>query len=184
MAVEQHEKMTAAQFLRAFPTGDGIRRELIDGEVFVAPSPYLRHQRLVTRLTYAFARYLEEHGGGEAVVGPWDIIMADDLVVEPDLIFLTAADMQRANRKNLVGPASLIVEVVSDARRDLRLKRDRYETHGVPEYWAVLPDSNQVQVFRLGETKYGRPQILEHPEVLSPQALPGLRIDLAWLFAD
>jgi Uma2 family endonuclease len=181
MAVEQHEKMTAAEFLASFPEGDGVRRELIDGEVFVAPSPSWRHQRLITRLGRVFDEYLEAHGGGEAIVGPMDVILADDLVPEPDFLFLSHGQ-DPDNPKNVVGPPSLVVEVVSDRRRDLRLKRDRYESHGVPEYWAVLPDIDQVQVFRARDGVYRKPELYEPGDVLSPQDLPGLEIDLRWLF--
>jgi Uma2 family endonuclease len=181
MAALQQKKITAAEFLASFPEGDGVRRELIDGEVFVAPPPSVRHQRLVMRLCFAFAQYLESHGGGEALPGPIGVILADDLVPEPDLVFLVGGP-DPGNPKALVGPPSLIVEVVSDERRDLRLKRDRYESHGVPEYWAVLPDADQVQVFRLHDDRYGRPQVLEPGDTLSPQALRELEIDLAWLF--
>jgi Uma2 family endonuclease len=184
MAVQPTAKMTAAEFLEAFPEGDGVRRELIDGEVFVAPAPGMRHQELVTRLTQALAVYLEEHAGGKVLVGPIDVILADDLVPEPDLIFLRPEELDPSNKKNVVGPPSLVVEVVSDERRDLRIKRDRYERHGVPEYWAVLPEADQVQVFRLREGSYGRPELFEPGDFLSPVGLPGLRLDLTWLFRD
>lgn len=83
-----------------------------------------------------------------------------------------------------MGPPPLIVEVVSDPRRDLRIKRDRYERYGVPEYWAVLPEAEQVQVFRLQDGRYRHPTVHEAPGTISPQELPGLVVDLAELFAD
>jgi len=78
----------------------------------------------------------------------------------------------------------MVIEVVSDHRRDLRIKRDRYERYGVEEYWAVLPQAEQLQIFRLRDGRYGKPEVFEPPETVSPLALPGLQIDLREIFAD
>jgi Uma2 family endonuclease len=73
---------------------------------------------------------------------------------------------------------------VSDPRRDLRIKRDRYERYGVREYWAVLPEAEQIQVFRARGDRYDPPTVYERPGTISPVALAGLVIDLDEVFAD
>lgn len=164
--------------LADFPD-DGLRRELIDGEVYVTPSPSVRHQDIVLRLATAFAVHLESHGGGRVFVAPLDVLLGDHDVVEPDVIFVADAASDVIGTPNLRGVPSLLVEVVSDAARDLRLKRDRYERFGVPEYWAVLPDADRIEVYRLGPQGYGKPAIVEPGETLSPRALDSLTIDVA-----
>jgi hypothetical protein len=49
--------------LASFPD-DGLRRELLDGELIVTPTPRLRHQDVVLRLAVAFVNHLSTHGGG------------------------------------------------------------------------------------------------------------------------
>ena len=48
--------------LEYFPE-DGKRREIIDGDLYVTPSPSLRHQVLVGRLHVAIANYLAGRPG-------------------------------------------------------------------------------------------------------------------------
>jgi hypothetical protein len=51
MAAQPTTGLTYAD-LRAFPD-DNLRRDLIDGELFVTPSPIPRHQRVVVKLAAA-----------------------------------------------------------------------------------------------------------------------------------
>jgi hypothetical protein len=41
---------------------DGLRREILDGELFVTPSPSLAHQRVVKRLARQLDDYFEVRG--------------------------------------------------------------------------------------------------------------------------
>jgi Uma2 family endonuclease len=181
MAVSSREKrkITYEEWLD-FPTEEGVRTELIDGEVLVAPEPTVRHQRICVRLLYIFETFLRQHGGGE-ILPPVNVRLADDQGFGPDLVFVREWGDDPLTYH---GPPPLVIEVVSDARRDLRIKRDRYERYGVPEYWAVLPGAEQVQIFRLVEGRYAPPSVHEQPGTISPLAIPSLMIDLAEVFAD
>lgn len=180
MALSPREKrsLTFEQFMD-FPNESDFGSELIDGEVWVVNEPSRRHQRIVGNLHFIFERYLREHGGGHVYI-PVNIHLADDQVFGPDLTFVREwGDDPLAYH----GPPPLVIEVVSDARRD-RIKRARYERYGVPEYWAVLPEAEQVQVFHLVDGRYAAPIVHEVPGTVSPRALPALVIDLAEIFAD
>ena len=181
MAVSSREKrkLTYEEWLD-FPTEEGVRTELIDGEVSVAPEPTLRHQRLAGRLYTAFASHLAAHGGGEIYL-PINVRLASDQGFAPDLVFLLD---RGTDPLTYHGPPPLVIEIVSDQRRDLRIKRDRYERYGVGEYWAVLPDAEQVQIFRLRDGHYDAPTVIEAPAMLTTELVPGLTIDTAALFAD
>jgi Uma2 family endonuclease len=181
MAVSSREKrkLTYEEWLD-FPTEEGVRTELIDGDVWVAPEPTLRHQRLAGRLYATFANHLATHGGGEIYL-PINIRLDIDQGFAPDLVFLID---RGTDPLTYHGPPPLVIEIVSDQRRDLRIKRDRYERYGVGEYWAVLPDAEQVQIFRLDDGRYGAPTVIEAPATLSTELITGLAIDVAPLFAD
>ena len=178
MVVSSPKKLTYEEWLN-FPDEEGFRSELIDGEVWVASLPTVRHQRIVRRLLHIFDTYLRAHGGGE-ILPPVNVRLADDQGVGPDLVFVHEWGDDPLTYH---GPPPLVIEVVSDARRE-RIKRDRYERYGVPEYWAVLPESEQIHIYELRDGRYEHPALFEAPAMPSPIALPDLVVDLGEVFAD
>lgn len=49
--------------LDSFPD-DGLRREILDGELIVSPSPRLRHQEIAGRLYLLIGNHVGRYGGG------------------------------------------------------------------------------------------------------------------------
>lgn len=178
MAVRE-PKLTYEDYLR-FPD-DGLHRELIDGQVHVTAAPSVRHQRLVLRIAFAIESHLRHVGGGEVFVAPFDVVLSDVDVVEPDVVYVSDADAGALTEANLRGAPTIAIEVLSDPRRDRRLKRDLYERAGVAEYWIVDPEADRVEVHRREGERYVKPEILEPGETLTTAHLPRLSIDVAEL---
>lgn len=166
--------------LASFPD-DGLRRELLEGELLVSPSPKVRHQEVVGRLYVVLANHLARRGGGRVYVAPLDVVLSDRTVLEPDVLFVSEEQLGILTEANVQGPPALVVEVLSDPRVDRVRKRDLYARYGVPEYWVVDPDADRVEVYRLAGERYAKPEILEPGETLTTAALPDLRIDVAEL---
>jgi Uma2 family endonuclease len=185
MALPSEVMLTYADFA-ALPD-DGVRRELLEGEIVVSPSPNTRHQNVLGRLFVAFANHLAVHGGGQVFVAPYDVVLDEHTVVEPDLVFLGDTDLDIITEANVQGVPTLVAEVVSHSRTDRVRKRDLYSRHGIGEYWVVDPDADRVEVSRLtaggGETHtYPKPELFEVGERVSPGCLPALFIELDQLF--
>jgi Uma2 family endonuclease len=183
MALQHDAPLTYADFA-ALPD-DLVRRELIDGGVVVTPAPNTRHQDVLGRLFLAFANHLAASGGGRVFVAPYDVVLSDHTVVEPDLVFVADDDLGLVTEANLQGAPTLAAEVVSHSRTDRVRKRDLYARHGIGEYWVVDPDADRVEVYRLtaaGGGTYPKPELFEVGETVSPRSLPTLTIDLAELF--
>lgn len=138
---------------------DGVRRELIDGQVYVTPSPAWRHQELVLRLAVALKLHSEAHGGGAVSIAPFDVILSGHDVVQPDVLFVADDDQTALTAANLQGPPTIVAEVVSDPARDRRIKLGLYAAHRVKEYWVVDPEADQVEVHRLGPEGYGKAEV-------------------------
>lgn len=170
--------------LAAFPD-DGLRRELIDGELYVSPAPVRRHQHAVAVVVAALLAALEPDGG-LVYPAPTDVVFSDDTVVEPDVVALSA-DAAR----HLVNPAhvdvtpTLVVEVSSPSTRrlDLIAKRALYEREGVPVYWFVDLDADRVDVHVLHEGRYGAPVSVDGDERLRLDVAPGLTLPVADVLA-
>lgn len=179
MAVQPRHKLTYEDYV-LFPD-DGRRHEVIDGEEYVNPAPNTRHQRVAGLIYYRIREHLERHGGGEVFSAPCDVLLSDTDVVQPDLIFVSDRDAGVITENNVQGPPTLVIEIVSDPRLDRLTKRDLYAKYRVPEYWVVDPDADRVEVYRLTDGSYAKPQILEPGETLTTDAIPGLALDLAHL---
>ena len=162
--------------LRRFPD-DNLRREIIDGELFVTAAPVIGHQRVVAFLTAELVLYQRTHGG-LALPAPTDVFFSDSNVVEPDVLFVLLGNLERVESTFIRSAPDLVVEVSSPSTRqiDLVRKRDLYERFGVPEYWFVDLEAEAVQVSRLVEGQYGEAVALRRGDRLESSLLPGFSV--------
>lgn len=121
--------------LEAIPD-DGHRYELIDGALIVTPAPSQRHQTMVGELYVLLHRACPPDL--KVLLAPFDVALADDTVVQPDLLVARRSDL---TERDLPAPPLLAVEVLSPSTRhiDLSLKRARYEEAGCRSYWVLDP---------------------------------------------
>jgi Uma2 family endonuclease len=83
MATQPKTSGLTYEDLREFPD-DNLRREIIDGELFVTPSPVRRHQRVIGELHAALLTYEKQHGG-EVYQAPMDVFFSDrNVLVHPE----------------------------------------------------------------------------------------------------
>jgi Uma2 family endonuclease len=176
-------RLTLADY-EALP--DDQEYEIIDGVLYVAPSPFYGHQTILFRLARRIADHADMSGLGQVVLDA-DLIVDDrGTYISPDVMFFTPEQYARTNPdgKNSVIP-ELIVEVLSEStlRRDQVVKRDAYARLGVPHYWIVSRAERCIAELILGaEGQYAERQVVT-PEQFRPALFPGLAIDLGRLFA-
>ena len=170
MAVEAKRGFTYAD-LQTFPE-DNLRREIIDGELFVTAAPRIRHQRVVATLTGLLWAYASEFGG-EVFPAPTDVFFSDTSVVEPDVLFVAAANLGKLEERFVRSAPDLVVEISSPSTRKLELvrKRELYERYEVPEYWYVDIEVDLVQIYRSADG-YGTAHIAGRGNTLESAALP------------
>lgn len=130
---------------------DGRRYELIDGALIVTPAPSPRHQMVSGELFTLLRRFCPAHL--QVLFAPLDVAMADDTVVEPDLL---VAPRDAFSPRDLPQAPLLAVEVLSPSTRriDLTLKRSRYEEAGSPSYWVVDPLVPELTAWELRDGRY------------------------------
>lgn len=130
---------------------DGKRYEIVDGVLLVNASPVPDHQVVVGNVFLL----LHRHAPADLRVlpAPLDVVLADDTVLEPDVLVARRIDFSRTN---LPAVPLLVVEVLSPSTStvDRNLKKDRYERAGIPSYWMVDPTSLVLTVFELVDGSY------------------------------
>jgi Uma2 family endonuclease len=162
---------------------DGKRREIINGDMFVTPSPNLKHQRISQNLNFAILKYLQKNPIGEVFTSPLDVILSDFDVLEPDLLLVLKE--RREILKNWVeGAPDLAIEILSPstAQRDRGLKLMAYARFGVREYWIVDPDPKTIEVYRLTSQGYELSRVFQNHEMLISALLPDFALLLEGVF--
>ena len=92
---------------------DGQRYEVIDGELFVTPSPSARHQAALAELFVLLREYLSRERVGYAYFAPADVIFSPTRAVQPDLLVLPLINGRRPDQFGNVGRLLFAAEVLS-----------------------------------------------------------------------
>ena len=118
---------------------DGNRYEVIDGELFVTPSPSANHQVAIGALYLILTEYLRQDPIGFVFLSPADVIFSPERGVQPDLFVVPLIDGRRPRELSEIKHLLLAIEVLSPstARADRVAKRVLYRDEGVEEYWIV-----------------------------------------------
>jgi Uma2 family endonuclease len=163
---------------------DRNRYEIVDGELFVTPTPRTLHQRIVGNIFAALHQYVRQHRLGEVFVAPYHVVFAPGTVLEPDVLFVSTSRLHYVGEDNLSGSPDLAVEVISESTRrlDREVKLKQYALHGVSEYWMVDPDGDSVEVFRLKAEGYELAERLGFGDTLTSPLFPGLKLAVASLW--
>lgn len=186
MAPQTSTRMTYEEYLKL--PDDGKYYEIIDGELCLNPTPVPCHQRIVVNLLFALKLYFREHGGGEVLVAPMDVVFNEENMLEPDLIVITAKNAGIVGKTNLRGAPDLVIEVLSPGtrRRDEVQKRKIYDEGGVAEYWIVDGEDETVRIDRRVRKAFQTIAEIstEAGGTITTPVLPGFALDVREIFAD
>jgi Uma2 family endonuclease len=160
------------------------RLELIDGKLFVTPSPTPLHQDISGNLYTVFRNVVFESGRGRVYFAPLDVRLADNTIVQPDLIIILSDRRPVLTTARIEGAPSLAVEIISPSTSayDRVTKQNLYARYEVPEYWLVDPEVETVTVFSdPRDGRYSTERVMS--DVADSATIPGLSADLKALFA-
>jgi len=171
---------------------DDLRWELIEGVAYnMSPAPSRLHQELLLKIVRPIADFLDDKPC-EAYVAPFDVRLPDSpeasdkeifTVVQPDIVVV--CDESKLDERGCKGAPDLVIEILSPATaaKDMKIKRDLFERHGVREYWLVHPTDKTFMVYRRGtDNEYAKSTIYAGEDVVESVAVEGLKIKMTDLF--
>lgn len=154
-------RMTASDFL-ALPESNQIQ-ELIAGAYIMSPSPIPAHQRVV----FNIARLLDTIApAGQVLIAPQDVHLDEDTVLQPDVFWIAPDGACTETKTHFVGAPDLVAEVLSPstAINDKREKFQKYQQHGVREYWIADPTAHYIEVWQREENTFQHVGIFDATE--------------------
>jgi len=162
---------------------NGKRYEIIDGELFVTPSPLWRHQNVLTNLLYYLVDFVKKHDLGKVYPAPFDVVFSQYDVVEPDILYVSKTRASVLTEKNVQGAPDLVVEILSEstAKIDRTTKLKLYARYGVAEYWVIDPATCSVEIYRPVSGGYELVVQLDSSQSLTSPLFPGFALPLSKL---
>lgn len=165
---------------------DGMRREILHGELIELPPPKLRHEDIASMIHASLVLFIGRSKRGR-VFGSgmgYRVLSNDRTWLQPDVSFLLAERLLSNRNKDYVeGSPELAVEVISssESAQDVADKIAAYFSGGAHAVIVVYPKSRSVEL-RLSD---GTARVLHSGDVLSiPALLPGWELAIDELFAD
>ena len=189
LASRERERFSYADYCK---WTDDERWELIDGvEYDMSPAPSRIHQKLSGELFVRIYDVLKDRQC-EVYAAPFDVRLPDYAeasdeeiftVVQPDIVVV--CDASKLDERGCMGAPDLVIEILSPytAAKDMKIKRDLYEQHGVREYWLVHPTDKTFMIYCLRQDKqYAKAEIYASQDIVESTVIEGLKIELTDLF--
>ncbi|RLE13973.1 Uma2 family endonuclease [Candidatus Aerophobetes bacterium] len=160
------------------------RYEIIEGELIIVPSPGFTHQSISGNLGFLLRRFIREKKLGIILNAPMDVVLSEENVVQPDILFISKKRASIITEKNIQGAPDLVIEILSPntKKKDSILKRKLYAKFGVKEFWLVDPEKKEIEVLTFKKEGFERTGLYHQDEVLISPLLPGLKIPLREVF--
>lgn len=184
MGVFVEKKLTVRAFQALDVFEENYLYELLDGEIVKRSSPATDHQRISKKLFRSFDSFVEANRLGEVFYAPFDVILDEFNMSQPDLIFISAANSGIVNEGCIEGVPDLLVEILSPGtfKTDRGLKFRLYRQAGVAEYWIVDPRSHSIEVYVLNEGDYELMWSGLDGEEVESKVLAGLKVSVDEIF--
>ncbi len=150
----------------------------------MAPAPGSRHQAILRNLEFLMWNFVKDNRLGQVFFAPFDVILSNEDVVQPDLLFVSQERREIITERGCEGPPDLVVEVLSPStqQRDRELKRKLYAQYGVLEYWLVDIETRSVEVLRLGAEDFISQGSYSSEGYVVSQVLPELSMPVNQVF--
>ncbi len=147
-------RWTAKDYL-ALPE-DGQNYEIVNGVLYMTPSPSGAHQDAVLEIAAYLRDFVKYTGIGKARVALFDVELAHNVVVQPDILVVLNDHHDRIEENRIVGAPDLVVEVSSPGTTtyDRNTKYHAYARAGVVEYWIADPIARTLEVLVLNFNIY------------------------------
>ena len=95
--IVEEKKWTYDNYLKL---EDDKRYEILGGKLFMmTPAPEFNHQRISIIIATKIYSFVEKHGLGYIVSAPTDVVLDEENVVKPDILFISKENKDFIKKK-------------------------------------------------------------------------------------
>ncbi len=168
-------RMTAEEYLAIGETAE--RYELIDGVVFMSPSPTPPHSEIALEVL-GQVRDFNKRTKSIRIFAETDVRLSSGLVYRPDIVVYRSDRLPAGKIARLDLPPDLVIEVLSPSTKpyDLVTKRGDYERFGAQEYWVIDPDDASIRCWTPSGSNWAETPV--RGDTLACTAIAGFVLEL------
>lgn len=165
-------------------TEESVLYEVNRGVLIKKPTPDLAHQEAVMALCYELYTLIRREKLGRVSL-PIDVVLSPQNVFQPDLLVVLNEHLDRIQERCLMGAPDLAIEITLPGSKlyDRVNKHAAYEQAGIPEYWLVDPQAQQIELFVLEGEKYRSLGMFKGEQTLPSRIVPQMTTPVAHFFA-
>jgi Uma2 family endonuclease len=155
---------------------DGLRYEVMNGVLIMAPAPTPEHQGVSTLLLVHLFQHCQAIGLGKVFASPLDVELTPNRVVQPDILVVLNANLDKIAAKRFIGAPDLVVEIASPGTEiyDRLSKYEAYEQAGVSEYWIVNLSDQSIEVYVLEGGVFQLLGVFSEKTTIPSNVVPGI----------
>lgn len=166
-------------------TPEGVRIEIIDGEIFNMAPPSRMHQEISIALSSGINNFLKDKPC-KVYAAPFGVFLGDDEqdirerhCVEPDISVI--CDKNKLIDQGCLGSPDFIIEIISPSTQshDYIRKLNLYNQYGVKEYWIVNPQNKTVLTYVLVNDAFDAPTSYTFKDSVKSTVLESFEFDFS-----
>ncbi len=175
--------------IERLPDDEGVRYEIIDGELYVSTQPDWQHQFVIGQLFAFLQMWNNSTQAGMANLMP-GVIYSKGTAVAPDVVWISRERLRTALQPNgkLNASPELMVEILSpgpdNTHRDRSVKLELYSRHNVEEYWVVNWRERTIDAYRRRNDMLTFNKTFHENDILETPLLPEFRCPMNSIFTS
>jgi Uma2 family endonuclease len=131
-------------------------------------------------------QYVKEKNRGEVLFAPIDVVLDEEHVVQPDIVFIATENLGILQKRGIFGRPDAVVEILSPSSiyEDRYKKKTLYEQFGIPEYWIVDPANRTIEIFVLKKGGYQLSSFASEKGTITSTVIAGFAIELSEIMPE